>query len=226
MSGMNDPKRTAASVAGLVLAWGGTALLLSPAADFLNDSITGKCVGQIALWMLFAAILLIVVFWEKQTIGSLWLRPFRWQSVGWGGFLVVVHLFFLVPATEWLRKSLGLAGYAAGMEQALALPLWFRVVAVFTAGVVEEAMFRAYTVTRLARLSGSVWLAAALSVTAFAALHIPVWGIGPSFAFLLGGAVMTAFFIWKRDLLAMIVAHIAIDAWAFVATPHFSEWWK
>jgi hypothetical protein len=25
---------------------------------------------------------------------------------------------------------------------------------------------------------------------------IPIWGIGPSFAFLLGGVDMTAFFIW------------------------------
>ena len=223
---MSAPKRTAASIVGLVLAWGGTALLLSPAANFLNYSIAGKCIGQIALWMLFASTLLIVVFWEKQTIGSLWLKPFRWQSVGWGGFLVLVYLFLLVPATEWLRKSLGLAGYAAGMEQTLALPLWFRVAAVITAGIVEETIFRAYTVTRLTQLSGRLWLAAVLSVTAFAALHIPIWGIGPSFAFLLGGAVMTAFFIWKRDLLAMILAHIAIDAWAFVATPHFSEWWK
>jgi membrane protease YdiL (CAAX protease family) len=100
------------------------------------------------------------------------------------------------------------------------------VIAVFTAGVVEETLVRAYTVTRLTQLAGSLWLAASISVTAFAALHIPVWGVGPSFAFVISGTVMMAFFVWKRDLLAMILAHIAIDAWAFTATPHFSQWWK
>jgi uncharacterized protein len=225
---MGDSKKFAASIMGLVLVWGGAALLLSPAAVFIKDpaSIAGKCAGQIALWLLFASVLLIVVFWEKQSIGSLWLKPFKWQSVAWGGLLVLVYLFLLFPVTEWLRKMFRLTNYAAGMEQVLALPLWFRVVAVLTAGVVEETLFRAYTVTRLAQLSGSLWLAAALSATAFAAIHIPVWGVGPAFAFLLNGAIMTAFFIWKRDLLAMICAHVVIDAWAFIATPHFSEWWK
>ena len=112
------------------------------------------------------------------------------------------------------------------MEKVLGLPLWLRVVAVITAGTVEETLFRGYTVTRLSKLTGSMWLAAALSVTAFAALHIPVWGIGPSFSFLLGGAATTAFFIWRRDLLAMVLAHIAIDAWALAVTPHFFGWWK
>jgi len=225
MSGSN---KAAASIAGLVIVWGGAALLVSPAAAFLNDStsIALKCVGQAALWMLFASVLFIVVFWEKQKPKSLWLKPFGWQSVGWGGGLILAHLLFLFPATEWLREAFGLAGYAAGMEKIIVLPLWFRVVAVITAGVVEETLFRAYTVTRLAQLSGSLWMATMLSAIAFAALHIPVWGMGPSISFFLGGAAATAFFVWKRDLLAMILAHATIDAWALLVTPCFSDWWK
>jgi len=225
MSGSN---KTAAYVVGLAITWGGTAFLVSPAAAFLNDSssILSKCVGQAALWMLFASVLLIVVFWEKQNLRSLWLKPLSWQSVAWGGALVLAYIFLLFPATEWLRRALGLTGYEAGMEKVVVLPLWFRAVAVLTAGVVEETLFRAYTITRAARLSGSVWLAAVLSVIFFAAIHIPVWGIGPSFALLPGGVVMTAFFVWKRDLLAMILAHVAIDSWALLATPYISEWWK
>ncbi len=68
-------------------------------------------------------------------------------------------------------------------------------------------------------------MAAAVSVTAFAVIHIPSWGVGPAVAFLLGEAVMTAFFLWKRDLLLMIIAHIAIDGWALVVTPYFANWW-
>jgi membrane protease YdiL (CAAX protease family) len=139
--------------------------------------------------------------------------------------LVLTSILFLFPATEWLRKAVGLPDYAAGMEQALALPIWLRVVAVVTAGIVEETLFRGYTVTRLARLTGSLWLAAGLAASVFAALHLPVWGRGPSLAVLIGGLVTTAFFIWRRDLLAMIIAHVAIDAWGLVVTPLYSEWW-
>ena len=217
-----------APVVGLLIAWGGTALLVSPAAGFFGDpaSIVTRCLGQAALWLLLAAIVGLVVFWEKQPLASLWLRPLQWQSVAWGGLLVLASILLLFPATEWLRKAMGLAGYAAGMEKALALPAWFRVVAVVTAGIVEETLFRGYAVTRLARLTGSLWLAAALSATIFAALHLPVWGPGPSLAFLIGGLATTAFFIWRRDLLAMIIAHVAIDAWGLVITPLASEWWR
>lgn len=218
----------AAPLVGLVVAWGGTALLVSPAAGLLGDptSIVTKCLEQAALWMLFAAVIGIVILWEKQPLASLWVRPFQCQSVAWGGLLVLASILFLFPATEWVRNALGFPGYARGMGKALALPIWFRVVAVVTAGVVEETLFRGYAVTRLARLTGSLWLAAALSATVFAALHLPVWGAGPSLAFLIGGLATTGFFIWRRDLLAMIVAHVALDAWGLLVTPVFSEWWR
>ena len=54
----------------------------------------------------------------------------------------------------------------------------------------------------------------------------PVWGAGAALAFLVGGVPTMAFFVWRRDLLAMMVAHLTIDAWGLVLAPLFSEWWK
>jgi uncharacterized protein len=223
---MSERRKAAASIIGLALVWGGTMLLISPAATLLKNSILGACLGQGALWMLFSTTLMIVLFWEKQPIDSLWLKPLWWQSACWAAVLFFLNIFVLFPITDWFRTAFRLPGYAAGMEITLAFPVWLRIVAVITAGIVEETLFRSYTITRLGWLSGSTFLGAAVSVTAFAALHIPVWGVGPSMAFLLSGAVMTAFFLWKRDLLIMIIAHIAIDAWALIVTPHFSHWWN
>jgi len=158
-------------------------------------------------------------------VASLWLRPLEWQSFAWAAALVAASILALFPATEWLRRALGLQGYGAGMESVLALPAWFRLVAAVTAGVVEETLFRGYSVTRLSRLIGRVWLAAAISVVASALLHLPMWGPGPSLSFLVGGAATTAFFVWRRDLLAMMIAHTAIDAWGLVVTPQLSQWW-
>ncbi|MGE5530297.1 MAG: lysostaphin resistance A-like protein [Patescibacteria group bacterium] len=223
---MSGRKRLASSI-GLLIAWGGTALLLSPAARLPGDpsSIATLCLGQLALWLLFAGVAAIVFLWEKEPPASLWLRPLRWRSFALGGLLFLAHVLLLYPATEWLRNALGLPGYAAGMESVLALPVWFRIIAVLTAGIVEETLFRAYAVTRLARLTGSMWLAVVLSSSVFAALHLPAWGIGPSFSFFAGGLAMTGFFIWRRDLLAMIVAHAAIDAWGLIVSPLFARWW-
>ncbi len=112
------------------------------------------------------------------------------------------------------------------MEKILVLPIWFRIVAVVTAGIVEETLLRGYAVTHIARLSGNLWFGAALPAIIFAALHLPVWGAGPGLAFLVGSAATTAFFVWRRDLLAMIIAHVAMDGWAFVITPLYSGWWN
>jgi hypothetical protein len=35
-----------------------------------------------------------------------------------------------------------------------------------------------------------------------------------------------AFFIWRKDLLAMMVFHAITDATGFLIAPMFSEWWR
>jgi hypothetical protein len=163
---------------------------------------------------------------ENQPLASLWLQPPRLQSVAWGLILAVATVGLVIPAREWVRRTAGLPGFAAGVEKVLALPIWFRVVAVITAGVVEETLFHGYAVTRLVLLTGSLWLGGSLAITVFALLHFPFWSAGPALAFFVGDVVSTSFLIWRQDLLAMIVAHCTVDAWGLVITPLYSEWWK
>jgi membrane protease YdiL (CAAX protease family) len=222
------PNRTAASVSGLTIAWGGTVLLVSPAARRLGNptDLSTALIGQLLLWLLAAAIVMIVLLWEKQTLRSLWLPPFRWQSIAWGLSLAVVYYAVLFPAGEWLRRTTGLPGFAAGMEEVMQFPLWYRVLAVIGAGVVEETLFRGFTVTRLFALTGRLWLAATLALLGFSALHVPVWGLGFAVGGLVSGAAAMAFFVWRRDLLAMMVFHSVADATALVIAPLYSDWWK
>jgi len=210
----------------LLVAWGGTALLLTPwAIRSLGASVVGRVVGQAVMWLLCGAVVLIAVRWERRPLSSLWLRPFGWQSIAWAAVLWAAHLFVLFPASESIRVALGLPGYATGMEMALASPVWLSVIQVTTAGIVEETMFHGYAITRIADMTGHVWLAVVVASGVFAALHLPLWGAGPSLAFFLSGVATSAFFAWRRDLLAMILFHIAADAWGLVIAPLYSRWW-
>src|SRR5215831_17892071 len=139
---MNGPG-LAAPVAGLGIAWGGTALLVSPVGRLLGDPerIATKCLGQLALWTLFAGVLGVVILWEQQPLSSLWLQSLRWESVAWGLAFTAFTLWLVIPAREWVRRAARLSGYRAGAEKVIDLPLWFRVLAVITAGVVEETLF-------------------------------------------------------------------------------------
>jgi membrane protease YdiL (CAAX protease family) len=81
-----------------------------------------------------------------------------------------------------------------------------------TGGLAEEFLYRGHAQTRLEQLTGSAPLAAALSVLAFALAHGPLWGPGPVVSLLFSGGFLAAFFLWRRDLLANVVAHVAVDA--------------
>ena len=217
-----------AAVTGLAVAWGGTALLLGPATRGLDDPSQPAMalVGQALFLALVVAIVASVLFWEKQSLRSLWLQPFRWRSVGWGLVLVAVYYAILLPLGQWVRLIAGLPGFNVGMDQVMKFPLWYRLVAVVGAGIGEEVLFRGFSVTRFAMVTGRLWLGAVIAVVGFYVLHVPVWGWGFVLGGLITGAAATAFFVWRKDLLAMMVFHMSTDAVGLVVAPLFSEWWK
>ena len=220
---------TAAILTGLAAAWGGTALLIGPFAARLDDPARPfhALAGQALFWALGSAVLAIVVFWEKQPIASLWLSADRWRSsLVWGLLFVAVNFALVGPVSDVLRRAAGLPGFASGMEALMRYPLWHRALAVLGAGVVEELLFRGFTVTRLITLTGRPWLAATLAVAAFGVLHVPLWGWGFMVGGLFGGAVWMAAFLWRKDLLAMIVFHTITDAIGILIMPAFSDWWR
>jgi hypothetical protein len=53
-----------------------------PGSSFDRLLIVGV-LEQAMLWLLFAAVLVIVFAWEREPLASLWLRPFEWQSFAW-----------------------------------------------------------------------------------------------------------------------------------------------
>ena len=116
-------------------------------------------------------------------------------------------------------RAAGIAGFASGVGMITALPGWFRVFAVVTAGITEEALFRGYVVERLAMLIGSYWVAGVISLAVFALVHLPLWGPGPVLTFVGTGGMLTAFFVRRRDLLANIVAHVIVDGIGLVVMP-------
>ena len=220
---------TAAILTGLAVAWGGTILLTSPLASGLDDPARplAALAGQALFWVLAVAVLAIVVFWERQPIASLWLTRSRWRSsIAWGLLFVAVNYALVAPIGDAIRRASGLPGFFSGMEALMRYPLWYRALAVLGAGVVEELLFRGFTVTRLIALTGRPWLGASLAVVGFAALHVPLWGWGFMVGGLFGGAVWMAAFLWRKDLLAMMVFHTITDAIGILIAPAYVEWWK
>jgi uncharacterized protein len=209
------------TTATLVLALGGPPLLALVSRQMLrgSTSIARMLPFDLVLWAILGAVLTVVVSVERQSLSSVGLRQPSASTIGWGLLLLFGINFVLSPATMWIVNKTGLGGFEHGLRQLLAIPVWYRVFLAVSAGVVEETLYRGYAVERLASLTGSYWVGGLVAVVAFGAAHIPVWGPGPALVFLVDGAAATLFYVWKRDLLALVVAHALGDVFGLVVLP-------
>lgn len=69
----------------------------------------------------------------------------------------------------------------------LAMKLWFRLIAVVGAGIVEETLFTGYAVTRVLRFTGKAVARRGRVANRVQPAPPPRWGVGPSLALLVGG---------------------------------------
>ncbi len=206
-----------AAVAGLGVAFGGTVLLVSPAANILGDPqrLSTRVLYQLALWALFALIVAIVILWERRSLDSVGFGRLSWQSLGLGlgctAFVIAVNSV-VVP----FFTKLGIVDFSKGFAVVASWPLWLRMFAALSAGVVEETLFRGYAIERLVLFTRSYAWAGVISLALFAMVHLPFWGFGILFNAFFGGAVSTLLYFWRRDLWSCIIAHSALDAIALM----------
>jgi uncharacterized protein len=138
-----------------------------------------------------------------------------WKSLAWG---VVMAVACVIPAA--LIAKYGGYDHSAASHLFDKLPIWLVFLIVVRAGIVEEFLFRAYSISRLERLGlarfgpahlVSVRIAASLiPLAVFAAAHSS-GGLVNSLMALSLGTVFTVFYLWRRDLVSNIFGHFLID---------------
>ena len=138
-----------------------------------------------------------------QSVGlgtSVW-----WKSIAWGVVLTIVcggAAGMIVHATKFTGGP-----NAHDLER---LPLWLVVTIVFRAGFVEELFYRGFSIERLSSMGWPRPAAALLPLTVFSLLHYTGGPVNILIAFVLG-AILAAFYLWRRDLVANIIAHFLVD---------------
>ncbi len=90
------------------------------------------------------------------------------------------------------------------------LPLWVCVLIVFRAGIVEELFYRGYAIERLRLMGAGRFASAALPLFLFAVGHYAGAWVDLLQPLVLGG-ILTGFYLWRRDLVANILAHTLVD---------------
>ena len=165
---------------------------------------------QVTLCAIGAFVLFVVVRLERLPLGTIGVRRPASSTIV-AAFALYALAFVLVPLViRPLVAAVGQPGADAGVARIRTWPVWFRVFVAMTSGAVEETLYRGYAVERLVALTGRQWVAATLAIAAFAAAHIPFWGAEFALtADLAAGVVLVLFYLWRRELLANILAHSA-----------------
>jgi uncharacterized protein len=132
-------------------------------------------------------------------------KSLLWKSLVW---CVVIAIACIVPAAL-IAKVTGY-GHGAGSQTFANLPLWVVFIVVLRAGVVEELFYRAYPIERLKALGFGQTASWAIPLVIFGAAHWTGGAVNILMALVMG-AILTAFYLWRRDLVSNMFGHFLID---------------
>jgi uncharacterized protein len=128
-----------------------------------------------------------------------------WKSLAWG---VVIAIACIVPAAL-IAKFTGY-GHGAASQGFAKLPVWLVFIVVVRAGVVEELFYRGYAINLLQKLGVGRTAAWAIPLVIFSTAHWTGGWTNILMALVLGG-VLTAFYLWRRDLVSNMFGHFLVD---------------
>lgn len=175
-------------------------------------------VAQSTIWLVLGLALACHVYGDKLPLAAVGLVRPRLRSILFGlavGASVYVGLY----AIAFVLWKNGLFEAKAPVAQILQWPLWLRLFMLVTAGVAEEAIYRGFAIERLTALTGKRWVAALIALVAFVAAHLPFWGLGAIATPIVGGGFFTLVYLWRRDLVACMIAHLAVDSVGLLIAP-------
>ena len=156
------------------------------------------------------------------------LKRLGFGQVSWATPLLAIALtaFFILifgPITYWVLLRVGGPGFGPGIEVLGKLPTAYLILTVLIIAPAEEMLYRGYAIARLSDLTGSRVLASIVSVVAFGLAHVPMWGWGPAATAIVSGGIVTAVYLWRQDIVALMLAHIATDLYGIVLAPHLAR---
>jgi membrane protease YdiL (CAAX protease family) len=175
---------------------------------FLVPEITfwSAILKEILIWASAVALLVIIRRGEHLPLRSVGLGTARWwRSIMWGLIIAVVSAV-VVGGLAYVTSY----GHGPGSAAFEALPLWLITLIVFRAGVVEELFYRGYAIERLRMAGLGRFWSVTIPLVIFSLGHWSGGAANVLIAFA-AGAILTGFYLWRRDLVANMIGHGLVD---------------
>lgn len=207
----------ASTMAGLIISLFGLAFFAVWYRDWFGITVPSVLIRE-GLIFLLVGLLFFIIRREGLDPTSIGLH-FRavGKSIAWGMLFFVLSMVGILLCAL-LMQSLG---WKIGGEEAGAykdIPVWVLFIMVLRAGIAEEVFYRGYAIERIRALTGSTAIAVSIPLLIFSVGHFRQ-GPGGILISFVAGAILTATYLWKKDLLANMIAHFTVDFLPNVALP-------
>ena len=166
---------------------------------------------------------------ERLPLGSLGVHKLRFQEIYFGLAAGLTLLVVSAAAAEVLRPRGAGSGGLASLVSAMApadstrlsqAPIWLALLVLVASALAEELAARGYAIRRLRVITGSTALAAAAALAIDMVARIPLWGLRYALTVAPAEMVLVALYLWRRQLVTCIVAHLTLTLTIFLAI-HF-----
>ncbi|HST30209.1 MAG TPA: type II CAAX endopeptidase family protein [Chthoniobacterales bacterium] len=192
---------------GLFIAFFGV-LIVRQAVNYFYPTLTFTAAlwKESLIWICVIALLLVIRSWENLSLRSVGIGTTTWiKSLLWSVPLTIVSILvggIIAAITHY--------GHSETAEAFGKLPVWLVSLICVRAGIAEELFFRGYAIERLQAMGLNRFWAAAIPLAVFSVGH---WtgGWANIVIALAIGAVLSAFYLWRRDLAANMIAHFLVD---------------
>ena len=165
------------------------------------------------IWLCVIALIVIIRRGERLPFTSIGIGTSPWwKSILWG----LVTALVCGGVGFALARATGYGGTDNPAAAAFSkLPVWLIVLIVIRAGIAEELFFRGYAIERLELLGLGRFAAVAIPLAIFSIGH---WtgGAANILIALALGLILSLFYVWRRDLVANMIAHFLVDLLANV----------
>lgn len=186
-------------------------LLPLPAWLFPGRGEVTQVPREFVFWFMTLALIGWVVVIERRPLRSIGLRRPGWKSFASAAAASAVMIGGITFIYAAIFPAVGETRSGAMLHSVRSLPFALRAAMTLRAAAFEELLYRGFVIERLTELTGLRWIAGLLSLLAFTLAHLDGWGVGHLLIAGFGGAVLTALYLLRRDLLANGLAHLLTD---------------
>lgn len=222
-----EKAKEAAQLLATLPAFGLVVLFVPVALTNIFCRATGICAGSpYSPFMVYAlanwvgiGLLALLLRWRQVPLSALGWRFPRLSDLLWalvaffvgGGLYQLARVINRLLGTPMQGMDFGISGAGALMTLLFAN--------VVTVPLVEETLFRGYGLGYLRARGLSPVLAGLLSLLAFAAIHLPHFGVGGAVFIALWGILPTVLRLWRGNLAPGWLMHVFNNLFAYILVP-------